>query len=135
MIRNRRFEQSIETLIETALRAGYAAVPKWRLQAWYAMTKLTATIVDDLRARAVEHDTVENPSDLVIFAFRERDENRDVLLVRADRLIGGVVDEGEEEARYEDEADEDVADVDEDDDGDDGEAWEGDLYEGEAEAE
>ena len=128
MIRNRRHEQAIETLIETALRAGYATVPKWQIQTWYSMSKLTATVVNDLRARAIDHDTVENPSDLLVFTFRKRDENRDVLLVRSDRLVGGIGDEDEEEI-------EDVYEEEEDADEGEEDTWDDDLDEPEEEKE
>lgn len=100
MIPNRQTQHEIGRLVETALLSGYAITPKWNLQRLYGKTKLTSTIVDDLCARALEHDTVEEPSELLIFAFRARDESRSVLLVRADRLLN--------EYEYEDDGDEDV---------------------------
>ena len=104
MIQSRRMQYEIECLVKTALLSGYAIIPKWNLQRLYGKTKLTSTIIDDLCARAVEHDTVEETCELQIFAFRERDESRDVLLIRADRLLN------EYEYEDEDEGDEDDTD-------------------------
>ena len=94
-MRNRQTEYEIECLIERALRSGYAILPKWKLQNLYSKTKLTSTIFEDLSERAVNHNTVEDPSELLVFAFRERDEARDVLLVRADRILHVGSDEYE----------------------------------------